>query len=96
MDDKGQGWLRGAIIAAAIAAAGIYFSSRSDAQDDAAGAVASTGRTALDALGSSEVGKRGGRIVELLLGNTTDQAMDQVKSVLKDVIRQLDQLVDEL
>ena len=96
MENQGQGWLRGAIIAAAVAAAGVYFASRGDGQDDAAGAVASTGRSTLDALGSSEVGKRGGRVIELLLGNTSDQAMGQVKAVLKDAIRRLDQLVDEL
>ncbi len=97
MDDQGQGWLRGAIIAAAIAAASVYFISRSDTpQDSTADAVASTGRSALDALGSTEVGKRGGRIAGLLLGNVSDQAIEQVKAVLKDAIRQLDQLVDEL
>ncbi len=98
MEEQGQGWLRGAIIAAAVAAAGIYIVSRGDKaeQDDAADSITSTGRAALAALGSSEVGKRGGRIVEALLGNIDDQALDQVKSVLKDAIQQLDQIVDEL
>ncbi len=96
MENQGQGWLRGAIIAAAVAAAGVYFVSKGDAQEGAAGAATSTGRSTLDAFGSSEVGKRGSRIVEILLGNTADQAMDQVKAVLKNAIRQLDHLVDEL
>jgi len=98
MEEQGQGWLRGAIIAAAVAAVGIYIVSHGDeaGQDDAAGSITSTGRGAPAALGSSEVGKRGGRIVEALLGNVNDQALDQVRSVLKDAIRQLDQIVDEL
>jgi hypothetical protein len=96
MDNQGQGWLSGAIITAAIAAVGIYLFSNSDKASDAAGTATSTGRSALAALESSEVGKRGGRILQLALTNTANQGLEQVKAVLKDAIRQLDQLVDEL
>ena len=93
MDNQGQGWLSGAIITATIAAAGIYFFSNSNESSNAA---SSTGRSALAALGSSEFGQRGGRILQLALTNTANQSLEQVKAMLKDAIRQLDQLVDEL
>ncbi len=98
MQDQGQGWVSGAIITAAIAGIGIYLfsNSNSDKASDAAGTATSRGRSALAALESSEVGKRGGRILQLALTNTANQGLEQVKAVLKDAIRQLDQLVDEL
>ncbi len=96
MEDQGQGWLRGAIIAAAIAAAGIYLVSNSNKSSDTADSATSAGHSALAALGSSEFGKRGGRILQLALTNTSDHALEQVKALLKDAVRQLDQLVDEL
>lgn len=100
MELQKQGWLRGAIIAAAIAAVGVFLvGRRSSAQSnagDAADAVASTGQAALDTVGSSEIGQRVGRIAELMLGNVSDQALAQVKGVLKDAVAQLDHLVDQL
>jgi len=96
MDNQGQGWLSGAIITAAIAAVGIYLFSNSNESSDAADAASAAGHSALAALGSSEFGQRGGRILQLTLTNTANQGLEQVKAVLKDAIRQLDQLVDEL
>jgi hypothetical protein len=100
MDNQGQGWLRGAIIAAAVAAAGVYLISRSDKPgdnaSDAVSAAASTGRKALDTAGSSELAKRGSRIAELVLGNVSNQALNQAKALLKDAVAQLDDLVDQL
>jgi hypothetical protein len=96
MQDQGQGWVSGAIITAAIAGIGIYLFSNSDKASDAAGTATSRGRSAFAALESSEVGQRGGRILQLALTNTSSHALEQVKALLKDGVRQLDQLVDEL
>ena len=100
MDKQGQGWLRGTIIALAIAAAVIYLANRrSGAKEQVAGAaggVAETAGDTVETVRSSEVGQRGGRITELLLGIVNDQAIRQAKGMLKDLLHRAEDIVDQL
>ncbi len=95
---QGQGWLRGAIILGAAIATSVYALSRSGAKPvaDAANETAGAVGGAVQGIASNPIARSGGRLAEAMVGNVADAALDGVKGVLKDILRQLDALVDQL
>src|SRR5579871_6221100 len=62
----------------------------------AAGAVAETAQNAASAAAAvpSTIAERGQNMIESLLDNIADQALKELKSVLKDGLKRLDKAVD--
>ena len=95
---QGQGWLRGAIILGAAIATSIYALSRSGNKPVAGAANTTAGAVggAVQGIASSPIARSGGRLAEQLVGNVADSALDGVKGALKDILRQLNELVDQI
>lgn len=95
MNMQGQDWLRGALIVGGIAAVGIILKNRGGQKEPQEQAAAAVGG-AVETVASSDLGQRGAHIGELILGNITDNAMGQVKMLLRDALKGAEAAVDEL
>jgi len=95
MENQG-GLLRGTIIAGAITATIVYLLNNQGERTAAGSRAAANVGDAVGGFGSSEIGQRVGRIVQLLLSNVTDSALQQVKDMLKGYLHEAEDAVDQM